>query len=62
MDCVYLLVLGESKEILRLRELSINTSDQEYHLKQSRMDSQVWMIAEKNKDKFQSSRLDHLLC
>ena len=52
---------------LRLRELSINTSDQEYHLKQSRMDSQVWMIAEKNKDKFKVLGLiicyvDDMLC
>ena len=52
---------------LRLRDLLINTSDQEYHLKQSRMDSQVWMIAEKNKDKFKVLGLiicyvDDMLC
>ena len=54
---------------LRLRELSIKAGDQQYHLKQSRMDSQVWMIAEKNqgKDKFKVLGLiicyvDDMLC
>ena len=47
---------------LRLRELSIKVGDQQYHLKQSRMDSQVWMIAEKNQDKDKFKVLGLIIC
>ena len=47
---------------LRLRELSIKAADKQYHLKQSRMDSQVWMIAEKNQGKDKFKVLGLIIC
>ena len=47
---------------MRLRELPIKVGEQQYHLKQSRMDSQVWMVTEKNPKKGKFTVLGLIIC